>query len=255
VLHRKPKRLRVRLVAALVAGGALVLAAFALAAPGDVIQTVNVAVSPDKLPEDERKNAELQIIASGCYEGSGNTAGRCRGEAPQVPDPSRVVFGFDRKDIAFNPDAAKECKTGANQIADRTPEQAEADCGRRSVIGTGFMIANRGQSIETADVTVINGKTQGGNPTILLHAYFPAFGAGTVPVGVLKRGNKIDVEINPLPGNSSVSTLGADINTAKGKYVQARCTRGKKIETTSRWTYRSDPGVTVNVEQPCQQKK
>jgi hypothetical protein len=241
---------RVRLASALLVIGALALSGIAVAAPGDVIQTLSVAVSPDKLPEKGGKNAELQIIASGCFE---DTTPDCRGEAPQVPDLKRAVMALDRKDIAIDADEAKECKASPREIEDRDTAQAESACGKGSVIGRGFAVFNRGQSIEPANVTAFNGRAQGGKPVILLHAFAPSSGTGTVPVGVLKQGNKLDLRVEPMPNNNRIASFGVDIK--KGAYVQARCTRGRRIETTSKWTYRDAPAQTVNATQKCEVKR
>jgi hypothetical protein len=251
VLQGRRQRIsRRRLVASVAAAGALAASGIALAAPGDVIQTLNVAVSPDELPQKGGKNAELQIIASGCFE---DTTPDCRGEAPQVPDVARAVISLDRKDITLNPDEARQCKSRADEIADQDTAQAESECGRRSVIGRGFAVFNQGQSVAPADVTAFNGRAQRGNPTVLLHAYASSLQLGTAPVGVLKPGNKLDVKIDPLPGGSRLATFGVDIK--KGKYVQARCTRGREITTTSKWTYRDAPDQSVAATQPCRVRK
>ncbi len=196
MLHGVQPKLRTQLVAALVVIAALAVSGIAPAAPGDVIQTLNVAASPGKLPEDGGKNVELQIIASSCFE---DTTPDCRGEAPQVPDVERAVISLDKQDVTINPGAAKRCKASPGEIADMNPEQAESACGGGSLIGRGFVIANSGQSIETGDLTAFNAKVQA-KPAVLLHAYLPSPQQGTVPVGVLKPGNKLDVQIDSLPG-------------------------------------------------------
>ena len=253
LLHRvQQRRSGARLVAALVATGALAAAGGALAAPGDVIQTLDAAIAPSKLPESDLRSAELQIQASACFEGP--TPGQCRPESPQIPDLERMLLSLDRKDVAVNAGAANECKASPDEIADESPGEAAAACGNGSVVGSGQAAYNLGQSNIPADVTVFNGRKQGGRPVVLLHAYAPQFQQGTVSVGVLKPKNKLDVTIDPLiPNFSRLASI--DVQIKKGSYVQARCSRGKEIETTSRWTYRDAPEATVPATQRCRVKR
>jgi hypothetical protein len=246
--------------AALVAVGALAVSAVAFAAQGDVIQTLDVKVTPGKLPKSDFQNAKLNVEVSGCYDDGNGQCDPAGKGGFSGPDTSKVVFGFDRKDIAFNTGEAKKCKVQGNSeqqagtLANLSSDQATQACGRGSKIGTGSAVANAGGTDLNADVTAFNGKEKGGNPVILLHAYVPQFGVGTVPVGVLKPGNKLDVSVDPLvSGNARLESF--EVAIKKGAFVQARCTRGKKIDTTSKWTYRSDPGVTVDDSQRCTQKK
>ena len=253
LLHRvQERRSGARLVAALVATGALAVSGVALAAPGDGIQTLDAGVTPTKLPEECGKNVGLQIAASACFEGP--TPGQCRSESPRIPDLERVLLSLDRKDVAVNAGAAKECKASPDEIADESPGEAAAACGSGSVVGNGQAAYNLGQSNIPADVTVFNGRKQGGRPVVLLHAYAPQFQQGTVSVGVLKPKNKLDVTIDPLiPNFSRLASI--DVQIKKGSYVQARCSRGKEIETTSRWTYRDAPEATVPATQRCRVKR
>ena len=232
--------------------GALAVAGVALAAPGDVIQTLDAGVAPSELPKDDGKNAELQIDASGCFEGP--SPDQCRSESPQVPELERVLLSLDREDIAVNSGAAKECKASPDAIADESPPAAAAACGKGSAVGRGTAAFNFGQSNVPADVTVFNGRKQGGRPVILLHAYVGQLQEGSVSVGVLKPRNKLDVTIDPLV--QGISRL-AELNVAikKGAYVQSRCTKGREIAITSRWTYRDAPETTVPATQRCQVKK
>jgi hypothetical protein len=242
---------RTYVVAALAAIGALAVSASALAAPGDVIQTLNSQVSPGKLPKSDDQNAKLHIDVSGCYEGA--TPGQCREETPRNPDASRVIFGFDRKDIEFNTGEAKRCKSSPEQIANLSPDQAKSACGNGSVIGKGSAKALAGSTEIPATVTAFNGKKKAGKPTIYLHAYASSVGVGTVPVGTLKPGNKLDVKVDPLlSGAARLQQFEVDVR--KGAYIQASCS-DKKISTTSKWTYRDAPGVTVNDTQKCTVKR
>lgn len=254
------RRSRKFVAAAVAAIGALAVSAVAFAAQGDVIQTLDAKVSPKKLPKSDFQNAKLSIAVSGCYDdGTGQCDPAGKGGF-SGPDTSKVVFGFDRKDLAFNTGAAKKCKVQGNAeqqagtLANLPPDQAVDACGQKSKIGTGEAVANAGGTDLNADVTAFNGKEKAGNPVILLHAYVTQFGVGTVPVGVLKPKNKLDVRVDELVGgNARLESFEVDVK--KGAYVQARCTRGKKIDTTSKWTYRSDPGVTVDDSQKCTQKR
>jgi hypothetical protein len=258
------RRSRKFVAAAVAAIGALAVSAVAFAAQGDVIQNMDVKVSPNKLPKSDFQNAKLSVNVDACYEGT--TAGQCDPAGKggfSGPDTSRVVFQFDKKDVAFNTGEAKKCKIQGNTeaqagaLANLPPDQAVDACGRASKIGQGSATANAGGTDIPADVTAFNGKKKGGNPVVLLHAYAgPPFNTGTVPIGVLKPGNKLDVSVDPLvSGTARLEQFQVAIK--KGAYVQARCTRGKSIDTTSKWTYRSAGDTTPTVEdsQSCQQKK
>jgi hypothetical protein len=256
------RRSRKFVAAAVAAIGALAVSAVAFAAEGDVIQTMDVKVSPKKLPKSDFANAKLSVEVSGCYD-DGN--GQCATPGPgefSGPDTERVVFQFDKKDVAFNTGEAKKCKVQgsadqqAGTLANLTPEQAVQACGRGSKIGEGSARAFAGGTEIPAEVTAFNGKKKGGNGVVLLHAYATSFQTGTVPVGVLKPGNKLDVSVDPLvSGSARLEQF--EVAIKKGAYVQARCTRGKSIDTTSKWTYRSAGDTTPTVEdsQSCTQKR
>jgi hypothetical protein len=237
---------------AIVATCALSVTGVALAAPGEVIQTLDVGVSPTKLPQSGGKNAKLRIAASTCFEGA--AAGQCRSEPPQVPELVRVLLSLDRKDIDINPGAAKQCKASPDAIADQSPAAATAACGAGSVVGKGQAVYNFGLSDLQADVTVFNGRKQGARPVILLHAFVGEFQQGTVSIGVLRPRNKLDITIDPLaPGFSRLASFNVTIK--KGAYVQARCTRGREIATTSRWSYGDAPETTVPASDRCRVKR
>jgi hypothetical protein len=248
------RKLRAYVVMAASAVGALALSGVALAVPADqVLQTLDASVAPGRLPKTDFQNAKLKVKVSGCFK---DASGGCDPNAnPPNPDAEQVIFQFDRRDIAFNTGEAKQCKASREQIAVLSPDQAKSACGQGSVIGRGSALAQAGSSQIPATVTAFNGKKSGGRPHVWLHAFAgPPFNTGTVPDGTLKRGNKLDVKVEPLVSGAA-RLRSFQVAIKKDAYVQAKCS-DKKITTSSKWFYRDVEGdpVTVSDRQNCTQK-
>jgi hypothetical protein len=257
---------RTYFVLAAAAVSALAVAAAALGGEtvqSGVKQTFDVTAKPSRLPATDFQGIGAKISVEGCFVDPGTE--ECSQTAvPANPDASRVQIILDRKNVVLNTSEAKQCKVQggaeqqANTLATLPPDQAKQACGNGSVVGRGNATAQSVGEDRTeipADVTVFNGKKKGGKPTILLHAFSEEANTGTVPLGVVKAKNKIDISVDPLLGGAA-RLREFTVTIKKDEYVQGSCP-DKKINNNSKWQFRDVPGETITVKdsQKCTKKR
>jgi hypothetical protein len=259
------RTMRTYLVLAAAAVAGLAVSAAALAGEtvqSGVKQTFDANVKPGKLPANDFQGVGVKVSVEGCFVDPG-TEDCSQTAVPANPDAKRVLIILDRKNMALNTTEAKKCKIQgsaeqqANALASLPPDQAKKACGNGSVIGRGNAAAQSVGADRTeipAEVTAFNGKPKGGKPTILLHAFSEEANTGTVPLGVVKAKNKIDISVDPLLGGAA-RLRSFTVTLKKDDYVQASCP-DKKIANSSKWQYRDVPGETITVRdsQKCTKK-
>jgi hypothetical protein len=259
------RTMRTYFVLAAAAASALAVAAAAIGGEtvqSGVKQTFDVNARPSKLPANDFQGIGAKISVEGCFVDPG-TEECSQSAVPANPDASRVLIILDRKNVILNTTEAKKCKLQGNadqqadQLANLPPDQAKQACGSGSVVGKGNATAQSVGQDRTeipAQVTAFNGKPKGGKPTILLHAFSNEANTGTVPVGVVKARNKIDISVDPLLGGAA-RLREFTVTIKKDDYVQGSCP-DKKISNTSKWQFRDVPGETITVKdtQNCTKK-
>jgi hypothetical protein len=250
-------RKRGAIIFALVAGGALVVAAVAMA----TTSTFTFSFSPSKVPKKTFKAGALSSNLVTKYTVPGNNVPGGAVERTQL---------FLDQNWKINPKAAAKCS--AKQLAGKTMKQAMAAC-KSANVGSGNATANaNGAFIVKGCVLLFNGAPKNGNPTLQVFTRVQASnpsnitctnpasntqGNGTILLtGVLKDasspyGQVLDV--NHITQSASFPLEIFNTLIKKGNYISARCKAANKTWNMKVvWTYNNGAKRTVKRTQPCQ---
>ncbi len=223
--------------------------------PDGNTQSMEVTVSPSKLPKKTFGPATLKVNVK-----TGTTTAANGVPSPAVHD----VIDFD-KNATIATKGLPTCNATVLQSA--STEVAEQKCGRAKIgTGTSTTLLPLGQTqAEIAKVTAFNGVPQGGKPVVLLHAY------GTSPVqttlvltGVVSNYNKegygprLDVTVPPIAGGTgAITNFTVTINkkwTYKGKqmsFISSKCPASKKLKARGAFTFKDGETLTALATQSC----
>ncbi len=248
--------MRKHLVWILAAVMAMSVAGYAWARTDTSTSSATIKVSPSKLSKKKFKKASLKIETWTL-----NTAnpGTPTQPASQPAIVDKVTLGLD-DDIKINTKGIPTCNS--KDIAGTTTGGAKALCGKAQVghgsataCFTGAGIGAPCTFILPVVVTAFNGKPQGGNPTLVLHARTDSGAIHTTNIldGVLKGGGKGDykkklvVTVPSIPATALTNfktTVGKTFTVKKnGKkkkvnYAEARCKdKNKKLNMTYGFRY------------------
>jgi|RhiMetdeSRZDD1v2_1073273.scaffolds.fasta_scaffold1328019_1 hypothetical protein len=250
-------RRRSALIFALVAGGALIVAAVAMA----TTSSFTFSFSPSKVPKKTYKAGALSSNLVTKYTVPGNNVPGGAVERTQL---------FLDQNWKINPKAAAKCST--QQLAGKTMKGAMKVCGKAKV-GSGTATANaNGAFIIKGCVLLFNGQPKGGKPTLqvftriqgsnpsIISCANPASntqGNGTVLLtGVLKDASapygKV-LDVNHITQSASFPLEVFNTVIKKGNYISARCKAANKTWNMKViWTYNNNAKRIVKRTQPCQ---
>ena len=196
---------------------------------GNLVLNIDGGFTPSKLPKKQFRAISLKIS------GDISTA---NGKLPAALDTA--VTDFDKNGKVTTKGLAT---CDQSKIENTTSPAARAAC-KAAIVGTGtttILIALPDQAPipTTVPLTAFNGPPQGGQPTLLLHAYttYPA-PATSIARGVFSRASgpyrtRVTTDVPPIVGGYGIVTH-FDLNikknyVSKGKkltYTSARCTDG-----------------------------
>ena len=213
-LPTRVRPVRHRRSALLLIGAAAMLFAFAVTAPGAVVQRFSVEVKPPRAG----KAVSLRV-----KETISTDAG------VQPPQLTRQVIRLQRGG-KFNGRRFAKCRL--SKLRAKGPK----GCPKRSLIGRGTGTGSAEPIIShiNAKLTLFNGRRQAGRDTVYLWV-FPDIGPTFVVVGKVKRtrgryGHVLDFKVPPiktLPGAPDASVTGVKTRTYR-KRVTVRRKSGKK---------------------------
>ncbi len=249
--------MRKHLVFALAAVMAISVAGYAWARADTETSTATIKVTPSKLSKSKFKPVHVAVETSTVNTNNGGTG---TNPSTQPGFVKTVKLGLD-DDIKITTKGIGQCDP--NQLAGTTTAGAKQVCGKEQVgagSATACLAGGQGQSctVLPAVVTAFNGKPQGKNPTLVLHARVDsgAVHTTTVLTGVYKNSGKGDYKtVLTVPVPAIPATALTDFQTkvggkfkAKGKtvnYAKARChDRNKRLNMTYEFDYTSSSEST-----------
>ncbi len=235
------------LLAAGVASGARVVL-------GNIVIVADGSFHPNALPKKTYAPISLQGHA---------TISTKDGTTP--PPLKTILFLFDRNGH-LETRGLPVCQPG--EIANTTVEVARTRC-KSAIVGTGFataVVTLPGQAPVNASspLTFFNGPRQGGNATVVIHAYATVPAPTTyVVVTTIAKVNKgrfgyeVSTDVPSIAGGYGSLTSGKlaihRVYTYKGRtygYTSARCADGL-LEARGRFTFADGTVVAGTVFKPC----
>ncbi len=249
-------RRRSAIIFALVAGGALIVAAVAMA----TTSTFTFSFSPSKVPKKTFKAGALSSNLVTSYTKPGNNIPGGAVERTQL---------YLDKNWKINPKAAAKCS--AKQLSGKTMKQAMAAC-KKAKVGSGTATASaNGAFTIRGCVLLFNGKPKGGKPTLQVFTRVQASNPSNITCAnpaSNKQGNATILLTGVLKGASSPYGKVLDVNhitqsaafplevfktkIKKGHYFSARCKAANKTWNMKVvWTYNNGAKRTVKRTQPC----
>ena len=225
-------------------------------ASGTNTQTMDVIVTPTKLPKNKLAPATLESkTITGCK-------APCGGPGAIKP-VTRATIYYDHNS-GYDTTGIPTCKV--QQIENTTTQQAKAACAP-AMIGSGQAKVKVGGDPNSGDVsaviTAFNGQPQGGKPLVLLHTRVDAIGQTTVLRGTLnnvsgKYGFRLDVVVPQLPLNTAATLFDVKVarTTHKGgkthHLITGRCGDANRIEDfKGTFQYAGAPPITVIDTDKC----
>jgi len=220
---------------------------------GNIIVNVDGGFSPTKLPS--KSFAPITLRASGDI----STAD---GSVP--PQLQKVIIDFDRNGLVQTK-GLPVCQP--SKLENTTAPQARKAC-KTAIVGTGSsnaLIAFPDQAPIPASspLTIFNGPRQGGNPTVIVHAYLTIPAPTTfVIIAPIRRASgpyryEVTSDIPPIAGGYG-SVTHFDFKVRKtwkqgGKtvsYASARC-RGGHLQAQGQLTFSDGTVASGHVIRPC----
>lgn len=239
------------LILAVVAIGALLVANFSTAAPGDQ-QTITTKLTPTKLSKKKFSPAKIFVdIETADNDAPGAAIPN------QPPSATRTIVDFPTN-MKFDTKAVPNCKGTEAQLQNTTTDQAIDICGKDSIVSvptTDAHVTVGGATVTPVPivVTAFNGEKAN---QIFLHAKATTLPVTSVLVGKLVKapsgyGTSLDVTVPPLLAGA-IDSFRTTVKS--GKYVQARC-KSKTNKFQARTTYTNHDSTTATFESKCSQKK
>jgi hypothetical protein len=250
-------RRRSALIFALVAGGALIVAAVAMA----TTSTFTFSFSPSKVPKKTYKAGALTSNLVTSYTKPGNNIPGGAVERNQL---------YLDQNWKISPGVAKKCSAG--ELAGKTMKQAMAAC-KKAQVGSGTARATANGLFQiNGCVLLFNGTKKGGKPTLQVFTRVQASQPSTIScanpasntqgnasivlTGVLKDASspygKV-LDVNHITQAASFPLEAFKTTIKKGNYISARCKAANKTWNMKViWTYNNNAKRIVKRTQPCQ---
>ena len=224
----------------------------ALVIVNDLVLRADGGFQPRALPRDRFAPIDFQ--------GHFDIAARGGGKPPALEE---AVIDFDR-DGRLTPGNLPVCP--AERVAEASPEQARGAC-PGAIVGTGKLEAlvnlPSGTATARSPLTIFNGPSQAGHPTVVLHAQttVPATQTFAIVVPIERRPGafryRATLALPPIAGGlGAITHVGAKIGRhfsvggQRRSYVAARCSDGI-LRTHGRFSFGDGTIVDGSVEKPC----
>jgi len=252
-ISRGGRKTKVVLLGAAIAGLAAGVAFAEQVQVGNLIVNVDGGFSPTRLPS--KSFAPITLRASG-------DISTVDGKVP--PQLQKVIIDFDRNGLVQTR-GLPVCQP--SKLENTTAPQARKVC-KSAIVGTGSsnaLIAFPDQAPIPASspLTLFNGPRQGGNPTVIVHAYLTIPAPTTfVIVAPIRRASgpyryEVTSDIPPIAGGYG-SVTHFDFKVRKtwkvgGKtvsYASARC-RGGHLQAQGQLTFSDGTVASGHVIRPC----
>lgn len=229
-------------------------ASAALIRAGDIVVRTDVGFSPSALPKRSYAPITLEGKVDATTLGGG------------APSPLRtIVLDFDRNGKLETKGLAV-CRP--EQISATTPAQARRNC-PSAIVGTGVATAvvtfpESNPIPVRSPITIFNGPTEGGDPTVVFHAYttIPVPTTIVIVSRVLRDprgsyGYHVVTQVPPLVGGNGALT-GASISIGRRyyfdgrerSYISARCATGV-LDAHGEFVFENGNIISGTIFKPC----